>query len=177
MWHLHLNSLSRWDSIRWDVLTVNWYLFRTLSHVWCWGSMSSLRHVHCASAPALRPLSQIYTAFHSLWANHIQAPEETTTQFDQNWRRERIGSHALLGDYDVTEKLFPFDLSMLQIDSSVVLNLQWRIQDFPEEGCQTQRGTPEYCMKINTFRPRGGHPSHPPLDPPLPSEKTSNRAK
>ena len=56
--------------------------------------------------------------------------------------------------------------------------LQWRIQDFPEEGALTPEGGrqpiiwsifPENCMKMKKFWARGGgtRPSRPPLDPPL----------
>ena len=56
--------------------------------------------------------------------------------------------------------------------------MQWRIQDFPEEGAPTPQGGgrqhmilpkfPKNCMKLKEFGPRGGaRPLHPPLDPPL----------
>ena len=56
--------------------------------------------------------------------------------------------------------------------------LQWRIQDFPEEGAPTPRGArqhtilpkfPKNHMKLKEFGPRGGgaRPLSPPLDPPL----------
>ena len=56
--------------------------------------------------------------------------------------------------------------------------VQWRIQDFLEEGAPTPKGGrqhtilpyfPENCMKLKEFRPpRGGaRPSRPPLDPPM----------
>ena len=56
--------------------------------------------------------------------------------------------------------------------------MQWRIQDFPEEGAPTLRGGrqdtillkfPENCMKLKKIRPPGGgaRPLRPPLDPPL----------
>ena len=56
--------------------------------------------------------------------------------------------------------------------------VQWRIQDFPEEGAPTPRGgeptydlakfSQENCMKLKEFGPLGGHASlAPPLDPPL----------
>ena len=56
--------------------------------------------------------------------------------------------------------------------------MQWRIQDFPEEGALIPEGGrqpiiwpifPENCMKMKKFWARGGdaRPSRPPLDPPL----------
>ena len=59
-----------------------------------------------------------------------------------------------------------------------IYTIQWRIQDFPEEGAPTPRGGrqhtilphfPKNCMKLKEFGPPGGgaRPSRPPLDPPL----------
>ena len=58
----------------------------------------------------------------------------------------------------------------------ILLTLQWRIQDFSEEGAPTTGGAPRHDFikisrklhEIKENSARGGaHPLHPPLDPPL----------
>ena len=57
------------------------------------------------------------------------------------------------------------------ITFSIIYSVQWRIQDFPEEGRQLPGGRqhtilpnfPKNCMKLKEYGPPGGaRPSHPP---------------
>ena len=63
--------------------------------------------------------------------------------------------------------------------------MQWRIQDFPEEGTPTLKEAiiwpfcPKNCMKLKEFGPPGGGgrvPGAPPLDPPMPCKGPTRKA-
>ena len=83
---------------------------------------------------------------------------------------------------------FVFLITLRDVDSNIPIEqlvIQWRIQDFPEEGAPTLRGGrqdtillkfPENCMKLKKIRPPGGgaRPLRPPLDPPLSSNNTND---
>ena len=83
--------------VQWKSITINPYLFRTLTHVRWSGSLSRLTHMYCASAPALRPQPQNYIAFQSPRPQSLSQSYSGSRRDHSTTRTDVVNSYMLSG--------------------------------------------------------------------------------